>query len=162
METMTANEPTTATDEKAPSISSHDVLDCAAANDEPFLTPDRVAEHADGDPDNARAQLEEMERDGLLHSRKTGGVRIWWFEQHTPGDLDDVREWRQTETQAMTQTDITLAERNIGGRARKTAVVEFELPDAVAEEVRDECGDLDKDAISDRIAPLPLVDGSPV
>lgn len=43
------------------------------------------------------------------------------------------------------------------------AVVRFELPAEVVEEVRAECdGDLDRDEISDRIVPVPLADGEPV
>jgi hypothetical protein len=93
---MDANDTTTATDEKAPSIDRYDVLDSATDSDAPFLTPTRVADHAGGDRDDARAQLEAMERGGLLHSKETDGVRIWWFDQHTGGDLDDVRQWFKT------------------------------------------------------------------
>ncbi|WP_066417034.1 hypothetical protein [Halorubrum aethiopicum] len=45
---------------------------------------------------------------------------------------------------------------------RTTAVVEFELPEGVVEEILDERDDLDRDAVSDRIEPVPLVDGERV
>lgn len=94
---MTANDTTTANNEKALSINCYDILDYAAEHDEPFLAVPRLAEYAGGDRADARDQLEAMERNGLLHSKETGGVRIWWFSQHNPGDLDEVRQWRQME-----------------------------------------------------------------
>jgi hypothetical protein len=41
-------------------------------------------------------------------------------------------------------------------------VVRFELPESVVEEIRDQHGDLDPDAVSDRIVPVPVVDGEAV
>jgi hypothetical protein len=44
-----------------------------------------------------------------------------------------------------------------------TAVaVKFELPEPVVEEIRDQHGGLDRDAVSDRILAVPLVDGEAV
>jgi len=44
----------------------------------------------------------------------------------------------------------------------EVVVVEFELPGRIAEAARDETGEIDPDAVSDRIAVRPLADGEPV
>jgi len=46
--------------------------------------------------------------------------------------------------------------------AGATAVVRFELPEPVVEQTRDQHGDFDPDAVSDRILAVPLVDGEAV
>jgi hypothetical protein len=46
--------------------------------------------------------------------------------------------------------------------AGATAVVRFELPERVVKEIRDQYGGLDRDAVSDRILAVPLVDGEAV
>lgn len=42
------------------------------------------------------------------------------------------------------------------------AVIRFELPEAVVDDVREASGDLDRDEISDRIRVVPTVDDEPV
>ena len=46
--------------------------------------------------------------------------------------------------------------------AGATAVVRFALPEPVVKDIRDQHGDLDPDAASDRILAVPLVDGEAV
>lgn len=57
----------------------------------------------------------------------------------------DTREVQQ-------QDDVTAVE----------AVIRFELPEAVVEDVREASGGLDRDEISDRIKIVPAVDGEAV
>jgi hypothetical protein len=65
----------------------------------------------------------------------------------------------------MTDTTIEIDTREVQRDEKTTAVeavIRFELPEAVVEDVRETAGDLDRDEISDRITVAPVVDGEPV
>jgi len=63
----------------------------------------------------------------------------------------------------MTEADIETESRSIpDGGEHTRAVVSFEVPEEIVDEVRDEHGEIDRDALSDRIVPAPLVDGESV
>ena len=56
----------------------------------------------------------------------------------------------------------TVVARPDGEKGWTEAVVRFELPDEIVEEIREQHGDLDRDTVSDRITPVPTVDGERV
>lgn len=102
---MTAKRATSPEDEKAPTelddnvraLLLDDLMVMAFQQcrrmDKPFITAEEVAKTVpDATDEMAREGLEQLERDGVMASKATGNMRIWYLHSHKGGDdLEDAR-----------------------------------------------------------------------
>lgn len=77
---------------------------------------------------------------------------------YDPDEFGEVEDSEPTPAPTVETREVPSA----GGRTETEAVVRVELPVDVVDEIREKHGELDPDAVSDRIAVAPYVDDDPV